>query len=370
MGILRVLLALFVVFDHFRSYSTFDFPGGVFAVKVFFIISGFYMTMILEKKYVGKGSYTLFLSNRFLRLYPIYWVVLGLTIGASFISYFAYNDWLRLTQYVVYHDIMNIKTLVFQGFANIFLFGQDIVMFLGMDPEKGTMYFSNNFNETNPPFHTFLFVPQAWTIGMELLFYIVAPFLVRRKTKIILTIITVSLLLRIFFYYYLGWDHDPWTYRFFPNELALFLLGAMSFRFYQYIKKYDINIRIKFLIIIMYFFILLFYKYIPGTGELIENVKIIGFYLFTSVSIPFIFITTKKSRIDNRVGDLSYPIYIVHMFVIYIVSSLMHNYNLQFNKSIVVIISTIIISYILVKFVSDPVEKIRQNRVKTSNSRG
>lgn len=369
MGALRVLLALFVVLDHFRSYSTFDFPGGVFAVKVFFIISGFYMTMILDKKYVGKGSYTLFLSNRFLRLYPIYWVVLGLTIGASFISYFAYNDWLRLTQYVVYHDIMNIKTLVFQGFANIFLFGQDMVMFLGMDSEKGTMFFSNNFNKTNPPFHTFLFVPQAWTIGMELLFYIVAPFLVRRKTKIILLIITASLLLRIFFYYYLRWDHDPWTYRFFPNELALFLLGAISFRLYQFINRRHINSQLKSIIVISYFVVLIFYKYLPGTGVLIENTKIIVFYLFTSISIPVIFLSTKKSRIDNRIGDLSYPIYIVHMFVIYITSSLMHNYNLQFNKSIVVIISTIIISYILVKFVSDPVEKFRQNRVKASNTR-
>ena len=261
MGVLRVLLALFVVLDHFRSYSAFDFPGGAFAVKVFFIISGFYMTMILNKKYVGKGSYSLFISNRFLRLYPIYWAVLGLTIGASFISYFAFNDWLRLTQYVVYHDIMNLKTLVFQGFTNIFLFGQDIVMFLGMDSENGTMFFSNDFTKTNPQFHTFLFVPQAWTIGIELLFYIVAPFIVRRKTKIILLIIAASLLLRIFIYYYLGMDHDPWTYRFFPNELALFLLGAISFRFYQYIKKYDINIRIKYIIIIFYFLILLFYKY-------------------------------------------------------------------------------------------------------------
>ena len=202
MGVLRVLLALFVVLDHFRSYSIFDFPGGVFAVKVFFIISGFYMTMILNNKYVGKGSYSLFLSNRFLRLYPIYWVVLGLTIGASFISYFAFNDWLRLTQYVVYHDTMNFGTLAFQGFTNIFLFGQDLVMFLGMDATNGTMFFSSDFTMTNPQFHTFLFVPQAWTIGMELLFYIVAPFLVRRKTKIILMFIVASLLLRSFIYYY------------------------------------------------------------------------------------------------------------------------------------------------------------------------
>lgn len=365
MGVLRVLLALFVVLDHFSSYSTFDFPGGVFAVKVFFIISGFYMTMILDKKYVGQGSYSLFLSNRFLRLYPIYWVVLGLTIGASFVSFFAFNDWLRLTQYVVYHDTMNIGTLAFQGVTNIFLFGQDLVMFLGMNSENGKMFFASDFNITNPQFHTFLFVPQAWTIGMELLFYIVAPFLVRRKTKIILTIIAASLLLRIFIYYYLGMAHDPWTYRFFPNELALFLLGAISYRLYQFINHHQVNNRLRLMIIIFYFIILLFYKYLPGSGELINNIKILTFYLLTAVSIPFIFLLTKKSRIDNRIGDFSYPIYIVHMLVIYIVSLLIYNFNWHINESVVVVISTIIISYILIKFVSDPVEKIRQKRVKT-----
>lgn len=364
MGVLRVILALYVVLDHFRSSFIFDLPGGVFAVKVFFIISGFYMTMILDKKYVGKGSYTLFLSNRFLRLYPIYWVVLGLTIVVSFISFFTFNDWLRLTPYVVYHDIMNIKTLVFQGFANIFLFGQDMVMFLGMNPEKGTMFFTNNFVLTNPQFHTFLFIPQAWTIGMELLFYIVAPFLVRRKTKIILMLIVASLLLRSFIYYYLGMDHDPWTYRFFPNELALFLLGAISFRLYQYINKHPVNYGLRLTIIIFYFIILLFYNYLPGSGDLINNIKILTFYLFTSISIPFIFLSTKKSKIDSRIGDLSYPIYIVHILVISIVSLLISNFDWDINKSMVVIISTIIISYILVKFVSDPVEKFRQKRVR------
>ena len=139
---------------------------------------------------------------------------------------------------------------------------------------------------------------------------------------------------------------------------------------YQFINRRHINAQIKSIIVISYFVVLIFYKYLPGTGIFIENTKIIAFYLFTGISIPVIFSTTKKSRIDNRIGDLSYPIYIVHMFVIYIVSSLMYNYNLQFNKSIVVIISTIMISFILVKFVSNPVEKFRQNRVKTSNSRG
>ena len=73
MGILRVILAIAVVISHSESFLGLKFTGGLVSVQIFFIISGFYMTMILDNKYVGKGSYRLFLSNRFLRLYPIYW---------------------------------------------------------------------------------------------------------------------------------------------------------------------------------------------------------------------------------------------------------------------------------------------------------
>src|SRR5450759_1833879 len=81
MGIIRVLLALSVVAAHFGGIWNLRFVGGQVAVQSFYIISGFYMSLILNEKYVGKNkSYKLFITNRFLRLYPIYWTVLLLTI--------------------------------------------------------------------------------------------------------------------------------------------------------------------------------------------------------------------------------------------------------------------------------------------------
>jgi len=41
------------------------------AVEAFFIVSGFYMSLILTQKYGDKGLW-LFYSNRLLRLYPLY----------------------------------------------------------------------------------------------------------------------------------------------------------------------------------------------------------------------------------------------------------------------------------------------------------
>ena len=153
MGLLRVILSIAVVISHSESFFGLKFTEGLVSVQIFFIISGFYMTMILDNKYFGKGSYQLFLSNRFLRLYPIYWVVMIITIVSSIISFVLFNYWARLSSYVSYFDVITFKTLLFQIITNLIIFGQDVVMFLGMNPENGTMFFTSNFGETTLPFH-------------------------------------------------------------------------------------------------------------------------------------------------------------------------------------------------------------------------
>ncbi len=119
------------------------------------------------------------------------------------------------------------------------------------------------------------------------------------------------------------------------------------------------------LITFIYFIILIFYKYLPNI-EYFVDVKSVIFYVLTAITIPSIFILTKSSKIDNRIGDLSYPIYIVHMLIIYVTSTIIDNFNLSTHKGTIVVMLTIVTSYLLVKFVADPIEKIRQKRVKKS----
>lgn len=52
-------------------------PGDT-AVQVFFAISGFYMTLVLNEKYLD--SYGSFLANRALRLLPLYWITVALSV--------------------------------------------------------------------------------------------------------------------------------------------------------------------------------------------------------------------------------------------------------------------------------------------------
>lgn len=82
-------MALSVVAAHGISVFKINLVGGPLAVQAFFIISGFYITLILNEKYVDVNNiYSLFISNRFLRLYPIYWSVLFLIIVSNFVVFY------------------------------------------------------------------------------------------------------------------------------------------------------------------------------------------------------------------------------------------------------------------------------------------
>ena len=57
-------------------------------MQAFFFISGFYMSLILNEKYNidARGAW-LFYSNRFLRIYPIYWSVALLALSVYGLEY-------------------------------------------------------------------------------------------------------------------------------------------------------------------------------------------------------------------------------------------------------------------------------------------
>ena len=81
MGLIRTLLAISVVLAHSSPIFGIKLVGGQVAVQAFYMISGFYMTLVLNEKYVGANkAYKLFITNRLLRLWPVYWTVLVVSI--------------------------------------------------------------------------------------------------------------------------------------------------------------------------------------------------------------------------------------------------------------------------------------------------
>lgn len=356
MGFIRLLLAISVIIAH-STGSIFDIKlvGGPIAVETFFIISGFYMALILEEKYfLHKNAFKLFITNRFLKLYPMYWVVLLLTVIASMIIPF------RFEIYEEWFHFMDIFPKIYIVLLNMGMFFQDTLLFMGLDKISGGFYFSSDFRQTSPQLQEFLLIPQAWTIGLELLFYFFAPFFARLKTLTIIVMVLLSILGR-FFVYSVGFDNDPWTYRFFPFELAFFLAGMLSYRMYRVIREKNISKKILVHIYIFFIIVTIIFSFI----DVLLYIKQWAYYGMTFLFLAPIFLLTKKSSFDRIIGDLSYPMYISHIFVITLISVLFQQYGpVMNNMGIIAVLSTMVFSYFLIKYIGYPIELIRERRLQ------
>jgi peptidoglycan/LPS O-acetylase OafA/YrhL len=301
MGTLRTILALAVVFNHAWSGGMI-FVGGRFAVQLFYVISGFLISYVLvqARTYPRKRD---FYANRYLRLYPVYLVVALAALLANVIADSAFTDAWRASPHAA--------RILLAG-SNLLVFGQDWVMFSGV--QDGSLVFAPDFYNSEVQLWHGLLVPQAWTLGVELTFYLVAPFILPNR-RLIYLLLLVSLIAR-FAFLKMGFGYnDPWTYRFFPTELALFLLGALAHQLLAPAYRTLLGIRLTsmstiatgFLVVLILFYFLLpirtLYK---------------GLFLFIAfiVLLPLAFEFQIKHHWDKKVGDLSYPLYIGHYLVI------------------------------------------------------
>jgi peptidoglycan/LPS O-acetylase OafA/YrhL len=364
MGILRFILALAVVIAHssylygFQLYGL-GFTGPVVSVQTFYMLSGFYMALILSKKYTGKGSYKLFITNRFLKIYPAYWIILLLTIALSALPSFKHIFGFTVQDYIGNQNLLRPGTISFLVITNLILFGQDMVLFQGVNT-NGQFYFTANFQETNPQLFTFMPLPQAWTLSLELMFYMIAPFFVKRKTYALIFIIFASLAMRSYIYFFAGLYHDPWTYRFFPTELAFFLAGMVSYRLYLMISVMSINKKMPILATIFVAFVTLGFQFIPG-----GFIKQWFYYGLIFFLMPLLFIFSKTNRLlDRYIGELSYPIYISHIFVMLLLSPFLNSISPSIHINLIVCVVTVVFSMLLVRFVLTSIENYRQDRVR------
>src|SRR4051794_14807155 len=190
MGLIRILLALAVLL---RAHSTllFGIPmiDGGRAVQGFYVISGFYMALVLNEKYARSArGYREFLGQRMLRLLPAYWVcaiaalILGATGWGTILP--AAGSTPPFTFWQQHAGQLPGYQLVYLVLSQVFLFGQDWTLFMRLGTD-GAFHFARNFHEyPDAPFQ-FLLVAPAWSLGVELAFYLIAPFLVRRRWWII-----------------------------------------------------------------------------------------------------------------------------------------------------------------------------------------
>ena len=95
------------------------------------------------------------------------------------------------------------------------------------------MYPTGNFWHEPIPCCQFIFGGPSWTLGVELSFYLIAPFLVRQRLSIQLLTLLASLAVRVALSHFFNYTDDPWNYRFFPSQVSFFMAGSLGYAFYH-----------------------------------------------------------------------------------------------------------------------------------------
>jgi peptidoglycan/LPS O-acetylase OafA/YrhL len=351
-GILRIILALSVVFYHSGFVVVFVGPGH--AVQLFYVISGFLISYILRNTKSYENPIT-FYSNRILRLYPVYYFVAALSLCAYLFGSQKFVD--------VYKSIP-FGAVALLVISNLCLLGQDWVKFSAI--ENGHLVFSTDFHNSEIDLQKGLLIDPAWTLGVELSFYIIAPFILHDKRKIYCLLIA-SLTLRIYLLMNGIGFKDPWINRFFPCELALFLIGALSHQlllpFWERMTKKS-SIKIDKLATLFLVGLSMIYFLIP----IREGYKVILLFAIFIPLLPLAFVFQRQHPTDKKIGDLSYPIYIGHFLVVQVVEKFLQYFaitNAGFGVSMKVILSSIFALF-LYRYIAKPVEQLR-SRIRSSN---
>lgn len=230
-------------------------------------------------------------------------------------------------------------------------------MFAAINPESGNLVRSLDLSGSMPA-HNFLLIPQCWTVGVELTFYAIAPFVVRRRTVELLLLSGILLTIRHLCILNLGFDMDPWTYRFFPFELVLFIFGVLAFRFSKMLKKANSqNREVQRFVLLSVIVCLFSWQYVPTPPSF---GAIPSFYFIFAFSIPAMFDLTKNSIVDRYVGELSYPIYLTHNLVGQ--SVVVFTGKNQFSYPISTLCITLLLS-ILLAALQAPIDDWRHRRL-------
>lgn len=336
MGTLRIFLAFSVAYGHFAI--PFSFPTIDIAVQSFFVVSGFYMALVLNEKY-GPGSYWLFISNRLLRLWPAYFVVLILSLAVV-------DHWRSIAE-LRWFDI------AFFAASQLLIVGQDLYLFLYVN--GGHLSFTAHYTTVSTPLYIYAPVWPAWSLGPEIYFYLLAPILVRRGPKLITAIILASLTLRMTLQFVFGLSDTPWSFRFFPSEIALFLSGSLGY--YVYAAK-DAAQRRHVRATLAAVTVLLFACLSINRWDGISRLCSMSFLAAVVVGIPRLFELTRNLEFDRYLGELSYPLYICHFLFAFL---LLPN---TFTLVYLALALSLAMSVVLYHFVDRPIDRWRQSRLR------
>lgn len=363
MGVLRFLLALSVLIEHSKPIFGISLVPGELAVESFFMVSGFYMALVIKEKYSKiPNYYKLFITNRFLRIFPLYWLVVLISIIAFTIDGYSSGDFHTLHLYYEYFNSQTVATKAYLIVSNVIIFGQEYAYFFGID-QNGALHATSNSLLFHTPFYHFFIVAVVWSISLELVFYLVSPLVIKFKKPHLLIVISFLLLLRLGLKL-ANIPYDPFIYRLLPTQLVFFLLGTFAYHFYNFIESKSIPVGLNAGMSALVILLIIGYGLFPRS-----NLLDFIYLTIIFITMPFVFKYSKAWKLDRFIGELSYPMYLTHLLVFAFtgkVLTALHRGDRWF--SLVGALITIALSFLMVRFVSYYIEKYRANRVSKSSN--
>jgi exopolysaccharide production protein ExoZ len=302
------------------------FVGGYSGVDIFFVISGF---IILHTSKRENFSVTKFLKKRFIRIYPIYWVVTIL---------------LLLAYYFAPSPDQSFKANPGVMLGSFLLFPQERYI-----------------------------VGVAWTLTYEVIFYIVfaLSYSVSKKCLFITLAIWCVIILST---YFLNITVENQVIQNFFNPIILeFAFGCLIAHLYAKYKRVSVWYSIVLIGVVLFFTSWLVYFDAKQYDATAFTSYISRVYLFGVPAMVAIFglLYFKRSLPSSFVhlGNASYSLYLIHGTVISIILKLIVKFKLEqyFSNTIgaIIIFSlTIIAGSLFYKFIENPLLGWLNSRAK------
>lgn len=342
----RAIAALMVIVSHVeRKMSSFDISVfepltklGSVGVTLFFSLSGFLITylLLLEKEKFEKINIRDFYIRRFLRIWPLYYLVL----------FFVYV----LIPYIMpeyYAEELGRFSLK-SAFLNIF-FLTNVTIVLKYTP---------------------LIIAVIWSIGIEEQFYLFWPWLIKSKNKIkfiilivlLLPILKILCLLFVPNYSVLKNVYEILNHTRFDSMAIGGFFGILAFNKKIAFRNFVINSESlksrRFQIVL----------YILTISLLILSLKNVNFFnLYNFQILPILFsiiilnlidakssVLNMENKIINYVGKISYSLYLLHVIVFYFLFPYLKQIFQNVDKSVIILLVYIIsiLASILVSAIS------------------